>query len=491
MADTEQKKEANNTEEKKAEVKETPPVETQHKIKVGRKTLSYKATAGMMPLKDKESGEIKANVYFTAYTLDDVKNVAERPLTIVFNGGPGSASVWLHLGALGPRRVKMQGNEGWMPVPPFQLVDNEQTWLDMTDLVFVDPVGTGFSRSTKSDYNKEYWNLDGDLKSLAEVIRLYLTRYGRWSSPLFLAGESYGTTRSAGLAGRLIDMGIALNGIMLISTILYYQTVDFEPGNDLPFALYLPTYAAAAWYHKKLAKNLQDKALADLLAEVEEWALGEYSQTLMQGDRLSEKDRESVIRKLAGYTGLDRKFIENSRLRINIMRFCKELLRDQHYTVGRLDSRYKGYDTQDVGDTFDFDPSLSAITPPFTAMMNDYARRTLGFETDTAYETLSFDVNRAWEWERGKFPETANALRSAFAKNPYMRVMVAQGYYDLATPHFAAEYTFDHMDIHPDQRNNFHFTYYEAGHMMYLHLPSLEKLKQDVVAFIENTLKKD
>jgi carboxypeptidase C (cathepsin A) len=198
MADIEQKKEANTTEEKKVEVKEIPPVETQHKIKVGRKTLSYKATAGMMPLKDKAAGEIKANVYFTAYTLDDVKNVAERPLTIVFNGGPGSASVWLHLGALGPRRVKMQDSEGWMPVPPFQLVDNEQTWLDMTDLVFVDPVGTGFSRSTKADYNKEYWNLDGDLKSLAEVIRLYLTRYGRWSSPLFLAGESYGTTRSAG-----------------------------------------------------------------------------------------------------------------------------------------------------------------------------------------------------------------------------------------------------------------------------------------------------
>ena len=489
MAENEQKKEENNNEEsKQAEVKETPPVKTQHKLKVGKKTLNYTATAGMMPLKDKESGDIKANVYFTAYTLDDVKEPSERPLTFVFNGGPGSASVWLHLGALGPRRVKMQ-DEGWMPAPPYRLVENDQTWLDLTDLVFIDPVGTGYSRAVKSDDNKQYWNLEGDIKSNAEVIRLYLTRYQRWSSPLFLAGESYGTTRSGGLSDKLLDMGIALNGIILISTVLNFQSLRFTRGNDLPAILFLPTYAATAWYHGKLAKNFQDKPLVEFLEEVEAWALGEYSAALMQGDSLPEKDRATIVRKLTNYTGVDRRFVEQSNLRIDIFQFSKELLRDEHHTVGRLDSRYKGRDRSDIGQAFDFDPAMTAIMPPYTAMMNDYARRVLGFETDTTYESLSYDVFQGWEWDRGQFPDTSEALGSAFAKNPFMRVMVAQGYYDLATPHFAAEYTFNHMDIHPDVRENFHFTYYEAGHMMYLHLPSLEKLKADVAAFMADALK--
>ncbi|MCA0458740.1 MAG: peptidase S10 [Chloroflexi bacterium] len=477
---------------KEAESKPAPipyeiaPDVRKQQIKFGRRTLRYTTTAGRMALKN-DKDEIEAQIYFTAYTLGHDEADRKRPLTFVFNGGPGSASVWLHLGALGPKRVKMQ-DEGWMPSPPYQLVDNEQTWLDETDLVFIDPVGTGYSRATKPELNKQYWNIQGDLKAVGEVIRLYLTRYNRWSSPLFLCGESYGTTRAAGLAGHLIEKGIAFNGIMLISTILNFQTADFDRGNDLPYALFLPTYAATAWYHKMLPPKLQQKPLRTVLGEVELWAESEYTVALMKGDRLSAAERQDVIEKLARYTGLSGTFIDNSNLRIHIMRFCKELLRGKKKTVGRLDSRFQGLDAQAVSEMPDFDPSFTAITPPYTAMMNDYARNELGFKTDVAYETLSFEVNAGWEWDRGKYADTSEALRSALAKNPYLKVLVAMGYYDLATPHFAAQYTLAHMDIDPSLRANIHTADYEAGHMLYLDVKSLEKLKADVQKFIKASL---
>lgn len=465
---------------------EVAPVVRQHQLKVGRRSLRYTTASGCMALKN-DTSEIEAQIYFTAYTLGHGEADRKRPLTFVFNGGPGSASVWLHLGALGPKRVKMQ-DEGWMPAPPYQLVDNEHTWLEETDLVFIDPVGTGYSRATKAELNKKYWNIKGDLEAVGEVIRLYLTRYNRWSSPLFLCGESYGTTRAAGLAGHLIEKGIAFNGIMLISTILNFQTADFDRGNDLPYALFLPTYAATAWYHKMLPSTLQRKPLRAVLGEVEMWAEGEYTTALMKGDRLSTAERQDVMEKLAHYTGLSGTFIDNSNLRIHIMRFCKELLRAKKKTVGRLDSRFQGMDAQAVTDMPDFDPSFTAITPPYTAMMNDYARNELGYETDVAYETLSFAVNEGWEWDRGKYADTSEALRSALAKNPYLKVLVAMGYYDLATPHFAAQYTLAHMDIDPSLRSNIHTADYEAGHMLYLDVKSLAKLKTDVQAFIKASL---
>ncbi len=375
-----------------------------------------------------------------------------------------------------------------MPAPPYQLVDNEQTWLEQTDLVFVDPVGTGYSRAAKPDLNKKYWNIKGDLESVGEFIRLYLTRYNRWTSPLFLCGESYGTTRAAGLAGHLIDKGIAFNGIILISTILNFQTADFDRGNDLPFALFLPTYAATAWYHKRLPAALQRQPLRKVLGEVELWAESEYTTALMKGDRLSNEEKQAVIDRLAHLTGLTPTFVDQSNLRIHIMRFCKELLRDQRRTVGRLDSRFTGLDALAVTETPEFDPSFSAITPPYTAMMTDYARTELGYESDLPYETLSFAVNEGWEWERGKYADTSEALRSALAKNPFLKVFVAMGYYDLATPHFAAQYTLAHMDIDPSLRGNIHTADYEAGHMLYLDLRSLAKLKTDVTAFVKMAL---
>ncbi|MFC1960155.1 S10 family peptidase [Chloroflexota bacterium] len=468
-------------------VAEIPPVATQHVITVDGKTLDYTVTTGMMPLKDEEENEIEANLFFMAYTLNDVEDRAERPLMIVFNGGPGAASVWLHLGALGPKRVKMQ-DEGWMPPPPYRLVDNDHTWLDFADLVFVDPVGTGFSRATKSDLNKKFWNLEGDLASVGEFIRLYLTRYERWASPLFLAGESYGTTRAAGLAGHLFDKGIALNGIVLISTILNFQTARFERGNDLPYILFLPTYAAAAWYHKKLPADLLQREVSDVLAEVEDWAETEYAVALAKGDRLSAEERAALIEKLARYTGLDETYIDQTNMRIHIMRFCKELLREQKRTVGRIDSRFKGRDALAVTEFPDFDPSMAAITPPYTAMMNDYVRAQLGYSIDREYQTLNYATNREWEWERGQFPDTSEALRGAFARNPYMKVFVAMGLYDLATPHFAAQYTLSHMDIDAELQGNIQSAKYEAGHMLYLDVQSLAKLKQDVAAFMAEAL---
>ncbi|RMF77314.1 MAG: peptidase S10 [Chloroflexi bacterium] len=485
---TKNKDEENNTkdsEKKDEKPKEVPPVVTQHSITLDGETLEYTVTAGMMPLKNKD-GDIEANIFFTAYTLNDVADVGKRPLCFVFNGGPGSASVWLHLGAIGPKRVVMQ-DEGWMPAPPYRLEDNAQTWLNLTDLVFIDPVGTGYSRAIKDEDNKNYWNLKTDIESVGEFIRLYLTRYMRWASPLFLAGESYGTTRAAGLSGHLFDKGIALNGIVLISTILNFQTARFTQGNDLPYILFLPTYTATAWYHNKLPDDLQKRAIDDVLKEVREWAETEYAYLLAKGSRLTDDERQTLITQLARFTGLAEKFIDHSDLRLHIQRFCKELLRDEKRTVGRLDSRFKGTDKLPVTEFPDVDPSMTAIMPPYTAMMNDYVRRELGYETDVEYKILSFEVNRSWEYERGEFPDTSEALRSALARNPFMKVFVAQGYYDLATPFFAAEYTINHAGIDPSLLDNIHFDYYEAGHMLYLDVTSLKKFKADVAEFLSTS----
>jgi len=464
---------------------EAPPIVTQHQVKIDRKTLDYTATVGYMPLKN-EKGEAEAKIFFTAYTLDSEKDDRKRPLMFSFNGGPGSSSVWLHLGGLGPRRVRMQ-DDGAMPPPPFQLIGNEHTWLEETDLVFVDPVDTGYSRARTKELAKEFCGVDKDLDSVGEFIRLYLSRYQRWSSPLFLVGESYGTFRAAGLAGRLIEKGIAFNGIVLVSSVLNLQTLVFDEGNDNPYALYVPTYAATAWYHQRLPKDLQKRKLPDLLAEVETWSADEYSAALAKGAALAGKERAVIAERLARYTGLSQRYIELSNLRIHIQRFCKELLREDGKTVGRLDSRYTGFDAVGVTENPDFDPSLSAIRPPFTSMLNDYVRSQLGFETDAEYHILrSLD----WEWgsSRDGYAKTSGDLSSAFAKNPYLHLFVASGYYDLATPYFATDYTFDHMAIDAETRTYLLTEKYPVGHMVYLERDALAKLKTDVAAFIRKAM---
>ncbi|HJQ31202.1 MAG TPA: hypothetical protein VJ866_03435, partial [Pyrinomonadaceae bacterium] len=460
-----------------------PPSVTRHEIRVGGRTLRYTVTTGVMPLKS-AAGETEARIFYMAYTLDGVSNPAQRPLMFSFNGGPGSSSVWLHLGALGPRRVQML-EDGGMPAPPFRLVDNEQTWLDFTDIVFIDPVGTGYSRAARPDLANRFFGLQGDIQSVGEFIRLYLVKNSRWTSPLFLVGESYGTTRAAGLSGYLIERGIAFNGVMLISTIMNFQTSRFARGNDLPYILFLPTYTAIAWYHKRLPADLQSD-LRRTLDEVERWAANEYTVALAKGDRLTQAERQEVIDRLNRYTGLSKTFIDNSDLRIEIQRFDKELLRDQRRTVGRLDGRFKGMDASNASETPDFDPSMAAIRPPYTATFNQYVRAELGFKSDLEYYILGGGVGR---WDFGSdnsYADVSEALRSAFAKNPYMRLFVASGYYDLATPYFATQYTLRHMGLDPSLQGSVTTTFYEAGHMMYIDQTSLAQLKRDAAAFVQN-----
>jgi carboxypeptidase C (cathepsin A) len=471
--------------EKAPEKPEEPPVVTHHEMKAGGRTLKYTATTGMMPLKN-QAGETEAHIFFTAYTADNAGGKSERPLMFSFNGGPGAGSLWLHLGALGPKRVRMLDN-GEMPPPPYQLIENEYTWLDQTDLVFIDPVGTGFSRAAKPELGARFFGLRGDIESVGEFIRLYLTRYERWSSPLFLVGESYGTTRASGLSGYLIDHGIAFNGIILVSTVMNFETLSFAQGNDLPYILYLPTYTATAWYHKKLPPDLQSD-LHRALDESEKWAATDYTIALGKGDRLTNEERAAVIERLARYTGLNKRYIDDANLRINILGFDKELLRDQKRTVGRLDSRFKGIDASATSERPDFDPSMAAIRPPFTAMLNSYVRGELGFKTDLEYYALGGGVG-PWNWGAGNtYADTSEALRSAFAKNPYMKLFVGSGYYDLATPYFATQYTLAHMGLDPSLKGNVATGYYEAGHMMYIDNKSIAQLKRDVSAFVQNAL---
>jgi carboxypeptidase C (cathepsin A) len=461
------------------------PVVRSHRIKIGSRAVSYTTTCGLMPIRN-DKGELVSRLFFTAYSLNQPVATATRPLTFAFNGGPGSASVWLHMGGLAPKRVKMQ-DDGGMPRPPFQLVDNEFTWLDATDIVFVDPVDTGYSRATNEEHAKTAKSKDGDLESVGEFIRMYLTRHNRWTSPLFLAGESYGTFRAAGLTGLLIEKGIAFNGIILISSILNMQTARFAMGNDLPYSLFFPTYAATAWYHKKLAPNLQAMELRAFLDDVEEWVEQVYVPSLSLGDRISPEELEKVVSGIVRFTGLSRDFVTQADLRINIHQFTKELLRSQLKTVGRLDGRFTGFDQSGVTDVPDYDPSLTNIRPPFTTVLNQYIRAELGYETDVEYHIL-----RGLDWTYGDasdgYADTSDALRSAFAKNPYMHLFVASGYYDMATPYYATYYTLSHSNISADVWGNVETREYPTGHMVYIDSTALQTLRDDVVAFIERSL---
>ncbi|MEZ4673438.1 MAG: hypothetical protein R2932_04250 [Caldilineaceae bacterium] len=473
-----------------ADAKENPKAElqdnlavTEHEIMINGQPLHYTSTTGTIVMKDEE-GKAKSAIFFIAYTKNSVEDIGARPLTISFNGGPGSSSVWLHLGLLGPRRV-LSGDVGALNPPPYRLTDNEFTLLSASDLVFIDPVSTGFSRPAPGEEAKQFHGLEKDIESVGDFIRLYVTRYKRWSSPKFLIGESYGTTRAAGLSGYLQNRhGMFLNGLMLVSSILNFQTARFNLGNDLPYLLFLPTYAATAHYHGQVA----DEYKADLrgfLAEVADFAAGEYTLGLMKGDRLSGAEREQIIEKLARYTGLSPDYIERTNLRINIHRFCKELLRDQRRTVGRIDSRFQGIDRDAAGDNFEHDPSMTAILGPYTGTFNDYVRGELAFESDLPYEIMT-SLYQTWEYTKhqNQYVNVAETLREAMSKNPALRVIVANGYYDLATPYFATEYTFDHLELDSALRKNIQMTYYEAGHMMYIHAESLARLAEDLRDFV-------
>ena len=485
-------------EEKKVEEKPTPKdelVETKHTVMIGGNEIHYTVTTGTLVLKEEveKSGEKegtsegekpKATIFFIAYTRDDVEDHSKRPLTFSFNGGPGSASVWLHLGVLGPRRVLMDEIGNTLP-PPYRLVDNDFSMLDMTDLVFIDPVSTGYSRPVIGEKAKEFHGFKKDIESVGDFIRLYTTRYKRWNSPKFLIGESYGTTRAAGLSGYLQDRyGMYLNGIMLVSVVLNFQTLDSNPGNDLPYVFFLPSFTATAWYHRRLSSELLSDLRSTLVAAVE-FAQGEYLQALMKGAALDGETREQVIQKLAHFSGLSPEYIRRTDLRINEFRFFKELLRDEQRTVGRIDSRFKGIDRDSAGEMPEYDPSIANIVGPYTATFYSYVRDELKYESDLPYEILSERV-RPWSYaeHQNQYVNVAETLRQALTINPYLKVFIASGYYDLATPYMATDYTFNQLGLDESLRKNIRIGYYEAGHMMYIHIPSLQKMKTELDSFI-------
>ncbi|MCI0606325.1 peptidase S10 [bacterium] len=484
-------------EEENAKKKDTPEFkaefpkelisDTKHTIRIDGKPVEYTATAGNILLKE-ENGRPKASIFFMAYARTGMSDPSKRAITFSFNGGPGSSSVWLHLGVLGPRRVQMP-EEGFPPKLPYQLVDNDYSVLDQTDLVFIDPVTTGYSRAVPGEDPKQFHGYREDAETVGEFIRLYVSRFRRWSSPKFLIGESYGTTRAAALSLYLQQRhGMYLNGVILVSSILNFQTARFNSGNDLPYILFLPTYTATAWYHKKLVPELQND-LRKTLDEVRQFAVGEYTLALMKGSKLSPSERNTVAEKLARYTGLTTDYVNRSNLRIEIFRFTKELMRAERLTVGRLDSRFTGRDRDAAGEEFEFDPSYAAIEGVYTAALNHYVRMELKYESDLAYEILT-DRVRPWSYleYQNEYVDVSENLRQAISLNPAMKVLVANGYYDLATPFFATEYTFQRLPLEQEQQKNITMTYYEAGHMMYIHKPSLIRMKADLAAFYDSAL---
>lgn len=460
--------------------------ETSHVITINGVEIKYKAYAGTMVLKD-DKEDTKASFFYVAYIKEGEESKAERPITFCFNGGPGSSSIWLHMGVFGPKRVRFD-DEG-VAQPPYRLVENEFCFLDVTDLVFIDPVSTGYSRPAYNEDPKQFHGVDGDVKWVAEFIRLYTTRNSRWDSPKFIAGESYGTTRAASLASYLHnEFFYYLNGVILVSSVLNFQTLDFDSGNDLSFIVFLPSYTATAWYHKKLAPELQND-FKKTLQEAERFALQEYALALMQGDSLEPAKRKEVIKKIAFYTGLSETYIEKANMRVCMSRFSKQLLHDQNRIVGRFDSRFKGIDQDMCADSGNDDPSAEAVLGAFTAAFNTYVRTDLKWEKDAEYKVLA----NVFPWNYGKMNKYLNvsdALCDVMTKNPALKVFVANGYYDLATPYFATSYTFSHLGLDPSLRNHVSMEYYPAGHMLYTHRASLEKFKNDVSGFIKTTLRK-
>lgn len=479
------------TETKPAEPKDDL-VERKHSLQVGRKKLAYTSTAGRIVLREEvlEDGKFsgfkpKATVFLTSYTLDGA-DAGSRPVTFAFNGGPGSSSVWLHMGLLGPRRV-LSGDVTDRVPPPYGIADNAETLLGTTDLVFIDPVATGYSRAVEEGKPGDYHGYTRDIESVGEVIRLWTSRNGRWLSPKFLAGESYGTLRAAGLTQHLLHRhGLYLNGIMLISSVLDIGTIRFTEGNDVPYVLYLPMYAATAHYHGKHP----NRTLRAVLDEAEAYAAGEFPRVLARGDRLTAVERRAAVAKVARLTGLSRDYVDRVNLRIEHLRFFAELRRDERLAVGRLDSRFSAPEPDGGREHFSFDPSYAHIYGPYTAAFNQYVRAELGYESDLPYEILSGPTNEAWSYKEfeGRSISVAENLGMAMRSNPHLRVHVACGYYDGATPHFAAEHVVAHLPITPELRKNVELAYYEAGHMMYVHEPSRTRQSADLADFIKRSV---
>ncbi len=455
---------------------------TSHVLKLGGREIKYTATAGTVLIRQ-DNGQPAARMFFVAYSRDG-EDAKTRPVSFLFNGGPGSASIWLHMGSFAPRRVQM-ATEGFQPAPPYQLVDNEHSLLDVTDMVYVDAISTGYSRVVAGVDSAQFHGQEGDIRAFGKFIAEYLSAYNRWASPKFLIGESYGTIRSAGLAQELQSRhGIELNGIVLLSALLTYQTLSPAPSNDIAWAVLIPTYAATAWYHKKLPADLQKKTIKQIHEESRAFALGEYMLALTKGNTLSDAERSAMAEKLSRWTGLSAKYILSANLRVDASRFRKELLRDQRLTVGRLDSRFTALDADAAGERQEFDPSNTALSGPYVALFRDYVKNTLNWESDLSYPT-SGNV-RPWTYVQNSYMDMTEALRSTMSRNPFLKVFVICGYYDMATIPAGAEFNLTHMGYDRQITNRVSFGYYEGGHMMYIRPSAHSKLTRETADFIRS-----
>lgn len=473
---------------------EPPPVfEREHHTTLDGQALHYRAQARWHEIRETVPGKegeqadhtLRGRIFAMSYTRLDVDDRLRRPLLFVVNGGPGSSSVWLHLGWLGPQRV-VSDALGHCGEPPYALEANPDSLLPQADLVFIDPIGTGFSTMQTGQKTAEFHDYQRDLDALAEFIRVYLTREQRWGSPLYLLGESYGSTRSAALARQLqLQHEIHLNGVGLISLALDFQTFSFDPLNDLPYLLFLPTYAATAWYHRRLSPQRQAQALPALIAEAEAFAAGPYASALLQGDRLPPAQAQALAAQIADLCGLSESFVQRCRLRVNDERFFKELLRDQGLAVGRLDSRFTGRDADDAGEKVEDDASYSAMAGAFRVGIQRVLAEQFGWQGEAPYRLLA-PLYQSWRYSQheNRYLATGPLLRDALHRDPALRVFIASGLYDLATPHAAAEHSLAHLGLRGDARSRIELHRAEAGHMMYLLQPARQTLSAALRRFV-------
>jgi carboxypeptidase C (cathepsin A) len=452
----------------------------------GTERVNYRVTAGETFLKN-DKGEDTAAIFTVAYTKKDAGDPRTRPVTFVFNGGPGSASLWLHMGVFGPKRVIVPSDGKPAGAAPYRIEDNTLSILDVSDLVFIDPVGTGYSKAIGKGKDEDFWGLKEDAQSIAEFIRVWITKNGRWNSPKYISGESYGTTRAARLVAALQGgfNGVTMNGVILISSILDFHTASFVKGSNAPYVGFFPTYAAAAWFHNKV--NPKPASLEAFMDEVRAFAVNEYSVALLKGSRLQGQERADIVKKISRYTGLSETYVEQTDLRINALRFMKQLLRDEGKAIGRFDARYTGKDYDDAGERFDNDPSGYGVDGAYVTSVNDYLTRVLKVDLDRRYKILDGTPGSKWKWNEGgggwaTHVNVAPHLGTAMRENASFRVYQANGYYDLATPFHATEITMADNGIDLARVT---MSYFEGGHMMYTHEPSLERLAQEVRAFIK------
>ncbi|MFQ3579171.1 MAG: peptidase S10 [Bacteroidales bacterium] len=461
-----------------------PPVTTQGTVIISQKSIPYTTRTGYLQLIDEEK-KVTANVFYTAYFKSDEKEISKRPITFCFNGGPGSSSLWLHIGMMGPKRIEMT-DSGYATAPPYKMISNEYSWLDLTDMVFIDPVGTGFSHPINKDDASKFYGYKNDIKAAGEFIRQFCVKNNRWGSPKFIAGESYGTTRAAGLAHFLSEeYGMYLNGVILIAAALDFQTLRESYDNDLPHIANLPVFAASAFYHKR---SNYDKSLTlqQFLKQAEDFAVNEYSVALLKGNTLSIDEKQRIAGRLSYFTSLPNEYILNNNLRIYSGRFRKELLISSGKVIGRFDSRMIIKDMDIENDYPAQDPSFVFIKGAFGTCINTYFINDLKFTEDLPYKIIG-NVH-PWLFESNKYLNVMNELANAMEINPFMKIWIANGYFDLATSYFGTQYSINHLNLPTELLNNISMTYYQAGHMMYLHKPSLIKIKTDAALYYKNTL---